>query len=80
MRSGHRSSTVAGLLACATAFAVLILVEWDEPSAIQPLRLFRRWDFCLAAFITVYRTLGMMDTALRSSTGDLPAPLGLVGC
>jgi predicted MFS family arabinose efflux permease len=34
-------------------------VEWGKPHAILPLRLFRRKDFSLAAFITVYRAIGL---------------------
>ena len=56
----HSTLIVSGILACAAAFGVLLLVEWNEPYAIMPLRLFKRADFSLAAFITVYRALGMM--------------------
>lgn len=56
----HSTIIVSGILACIVAVPVLLLVEWNEPNAIMPLRLFLRRDFSLSAFITVYRAVGMM--------------------
>ncbi len=50
---------VFGMFTSLTAFAILLVVEWGKPDAIVPLRLFRIPDFSLAAFITIYRALGL---------------------
>ena len=52
---------VAGMFTTAAALGLLIILEWDQPNAILPLRLFRYSDFSLAAFITVYRSIGLFS-------------------
>lgn len=61
---GQQEGWTSGVIILGMAFATVaitlfVVVEWDAPHPIVPLRLFRIPDFTLSLFLTVYRSLGL---------------------
>ena len=67
-----------------TSLMLFVVLEWDEPYPIMPLRLFRIPDFSLAIFLTVYRSLGLFGAVfllpifLMQVQGRDPLEVGLM--
>ena len=73
-----------GIVCSVLAFVVTLLVEWGNPSALVPLRLFRSRDFSLAMLISLIRSAGMFATFflqplfLQEIQGRDPVQTGLL--
>lgn len=48
-----------GMATAVVSILLFVVVEWDAPHPIVPLRLFRIPDFSLAMFLTLYRSVGL---------------------
>jgi DHA2 family multidrug resistance protein len=80
----HAEIIKLGLVFSVVAFAVTILVEWGQPNALVPLRLFANTDFSLAALISLIRSTGMFASFflqplfLQQIQGHDPIQTGLL--